>query len=300
MKSLRRRLEEVSKASGIRLDILQQDYLLSWVLVGISRVKELSAMLVLKGGTALKKCFFGDYRFSEDLDFTALEKDLAGQQKMNRLFQNVHKITQEIVQEHAAIDLFFENYKEKTPHPKNQQAYVVRAKFPWQREALTTVMIEISYDEDVCLPILERSIFHSYGEIIEDKVNCYSLEEIIIEKLRAIIQNTKKMHERGWSRSRVRDYYDILNIFKSYEDKVDLTLIGKFLERKFAKKSVMFPSTADFFDPIIMQQIKTSWNNWLSPLTVKVPMYEEALKELKQIVSNIIDSIQIQYTNNKN
>ena len=27
-------------------------------------------MLGFKGGTALKRCYFGDYRFSEDLDFT--------------------------------------------------------------------------------------------------------------------------------------------------------------------------------------------------------------------------------------
>jgi uncharacterized protein len=28
------------------------------------------AMLGFKGGTALKCCYFGDYRFSEDFDFT--------------------------------------------------------------------------------------------------------------------------------------------------------------------------------------------------------------------------------------
>jgi predicted nucleotidyltransferase component of viral defense system len=28
--------------------------------------------LAFKGGTALKKCYFGDYRFSEDLDFTLI------------------------------------------------------------------------------------------------------------------------------------------------------------------------------------------------------------------------------------
>ena len=29
--------------------------------------------LVFKGGTALKRCYFGDYRFSEDLDFTLVD-----------------------------------------------------------------------------------------------------------------------------------------------------------------------------------------------------------------------------------
>ena len=28
--------------------------------------------MAFKGGTALKRCYFGEYRFSEDLDFTLL------------------------------------------------------------------------------------------------------------------------------------------------------------------------------------------------------------------------------------
>jgi predicted nucleotidyltransferase component of viral defense system len=38
-------------------------------LVGLSQSR-LSRLLIFKGGTALKRCHFGDYRFSEDLDFT--------------------------------------------------------------------------------------------------------------------------------------------------------------------------------------------------------------------------------------
>jgi len=36
-------------------------------------VSDLRSELAFKGGTALKRCYFGDYRFSEDLDFTLLE-----------------------------------------------------------------------------------------------------------------------------------------------------------------------------------------------------------------------------------
>jgi uncharacterized protein len=43
----------------------------------------LREVLVFKGGTALRRCWFKDYRFSEDLDFTltcaiALEDILSG------------------------------------------------------------------------------------------------------------------------------------------------------------------------------------------------------------------------------
>lgn len=44
---------------------LEKDYALSWALWGISQTKPLYESLVFKGGTALKKAYFGSYRFSE-------------------------------------------------------------------------------------------------------------------------------------------------------------------------------------------------------------------------------------------
>jgi Phage integrase family/Nucleotidyl transferase AbiEii toxin, Type IV TA system len=44
--------------------VLERDYCLAWFLVGLSQSK-LPDLLIFKGGTALKRCHFGDYRFSE-------------------------------------------------------------------------------------------------------------------------------------------------------------------------------------------------------------------------------------------
>lgn len=66
---IRSRLEKVRKDSGVAWNAIERDYVLSWILAGISRVPSLKDTLVFKGGTALRKCYFGDYRFSEDLDF---------------------------------------------------------------------------------------------------------------------------------------------------------------------------------------------------------------------------------------
>jgi len=55
IKPLRRRLDEISKKNALRLDVIQQDYLLSWVLVGIFQHPYLKSHLIFKGGTALKK-----------------------------------------------------------------------------------------------------------------------------------------------------------------------------------------------------------------------------------------------------
>ncbi len=70
MKPLRTRLQEARKRLGIPWEVLERDYLLSWILAGIGEVASLRDALVFKGGSAFKKCWFGDYRFSEDLDFS--------------------------------------------------------------------------------------------------------------------------------------------------------------------------------------------------------------------------------------
>ena len=74
--------------------ILERDYCLAWFLVGLAR-SGLREKLVFKGGTALKRCYFADYRFSEDLDFTlaepmALDDILAG---LEGIFGEVERVS---------------------------------------------------------------------------------------------------------------------------------------------------------------------------------------------------------------
>ncbi len=58
-----------AKDSGMIPEVVEKDYVLGWLLMGMGRHPLLSRW-VFKGGTCLKKCFFETYRFSEDLDFT--------------------------------------------------------------------------------------------------------------------------------------------------------------------------------------------------------------------------------------
>ena len=64
------------------------------------------------------------------------------------------------------------------------------------------------------------SYIHDYEESLEAKVRTYSLEEIIAEKLRAVLQQTRTLRERGWTRSRARDYYDIWRILRNYRSQL--------------------------------------------------------------------------------
>jgi Nucleotidyl transferase AbiEii toxin, Type IV TA system len=52
--------------------ILNLDYSLTWLLAALSATDGVAEQLSFKGGTCLRKCYFPGYRFSEDLDFTAV------------------------------------------------------------------------------------------------------------------------------------------------------------------------------------------------------------------------------------
>jgi len=64
----------LARAGGRRIpeSVLERDYCIAWLLSSLAG-SGLRGKLAFKGGTALKRCYFGDYRFSEDLDFTLLE-----------------------------------------------------------------------------------------------------------------------------------------------------------------------------------------------------------------------------------
>ena len=46
--------------------VLERDYCLSWFLIGLSQ-SPLNDVLLFKGGTCIKKCYFSDYRFQKIL-----------------------------------------------------------------------------------------------------------------------------------------------------------------------------------------------------------------------------------------
>lgn len=57
---------------GLGDKTIEKDYVLTWTLLAIAE-SPLRNRLAFKGGTALKKVYVPDYRFSEDLDFTLLD-----------------------------------------------------------------------------------------------------------------------------------------------------------------------------------------------------------------------------------
>lgn len=67
MKPLRTRLREAALRMRASQMVVEKDYALSYLLAGIAANPDLSGTLIFKGGTALKKLYFGEMLPGDDI-----------------------------------------------------------------------------------------------------------------------------------------------------------------------------------------------------------------------------------------
>ncbi len=108
------------------------------------------------------------------------------------------------------------------------------------------------------------------------------------EKLRAILQNVEKLEDRGWSRSRARDYYDLWRVLGAYRDEMDLSDFASFLQKKCAVRSVTFKGPDDFFQDRLIAYVKKTWEQWLGPLVYDLPSSETVMGELRPQIESLM------------
>jgi len=149
-------------------------------------------------------------------------------------------------------------------------------------------MIETAVDEKILKPAQKREIIHECGEPLEAEVRVYALEEIVAEKLRAILQHVGELEERGWSRSRARDYYDLWRVLAAYKDRMDFSDFASSLREKCALRNVTFTGPDDFFQGAMLAYVGKTWDQWLGPLVPQLPSFQTVIGELRPQVAAIV------------
>ena len=98
----------------------------------------------------------------------------------------------------------------------------------------------------------------------------------------------EKLEERGWSRSRARDYYDLWRVLGAYRDQMDLSDFGPFLAAKCAVRNVAFAGPADFFQDRMLNYVEKTWNQWLGPLVPALPTFHTVIGELRPQIEALV------------
>ena len=286
MKPLRLKLQHECLLKKSRLDIVEKDYALSYLLAGIAKQELLAHSLIFKGGTALKKIFFGDYRFSIDLDFSTLSAPKG--EVLETALQAAINISSKLLSDYGPFEIQLKRFPERNPHPTGQEAFNVNVKFPWHRSSLCTIKIEVTHDEPVILAPEYKSIIHGYDEEIDFSVACYPIEEVIAEKLRALLQTHKKLIARGWNRPRARDYYDLWSVLNKYSFSINKARLVEVLSKKCRHRDVSYKNIDDFFTPELISEAHQHWQTMLASLVVDLPECSQVLGETKILINSII------------
>ena len=257
----------LARRGGRRIpeSILERDYCITWFLVGLSR-SNLRDRMAFKGGTALKRCWFGDYRFSEDLDFT-----LIGEASLDSILTELEHVHREV--RHASGVTFRFSRVDRKQHG-NSHSFYLAYEGPISGIALKEVKVDITIREELVRPLVDRVILRGYEEYsdlpLDAKVRAYSLEEIVVEKIVALSDR---------ARNEPRDLYDAW--FLTANGYVDLANLFPDIERKIVFRGRSVKTLAsDFLEK--EKRLQKLWSARLSAQMVDLPPFEDVFRAVSR------------------
>jgi predicted nucleotidyltransferase component of viral defense system len=225
----------------------------------------------VQGGTCLKKCFFETYRFSEDLDFTVTDH---AQLEEGFLLQRFGELSAWLYDETGielpADQMRFKLWNNDRGGRSGEGRFAYRGPIA-PRGDLPRVKLDLTADEKLVLPPVTRAVAHAYSDIPEEGITarCYAFEEVFGEKIRALGQ-----------RSRPRDLYDVINLFRNGEFHAAASVLRDIVHQKCSFKNVAFP-TFEALNPF-HDELVAEWGNILGhqlPSLPPVDSFWDALRE---------------------
>lgn len=248
---------------GLQERVVEKDYVIGWLLWGISRSPKLQQHWAFKGGTCLKKCYLETYRFSEDLDFTVLEDGPLQPEDVAPILERVL----EAVAQESGIEFptrFTLKAKERSVEGRIYYRGPVGMRQPEK------IKLDLTSLERVVRPTVLRPIAHAFPDALPPpaEVRCYGFEEVFAEKIRALAE-----------RCRPRDLYDVVNLFRRRDLVSAPDLIRSVLDEKCEFKSIPRPTAQSLAESPFRQELEAEWSNMLAhqlPLLPEIgPFWEE-------------------------
>lgn len=260
----RRELLLLAENLGLQPQVVEKDYVLGWLLAGIRANADLGDYWVFKGGTCLKKCYFETYRFSEDLDFTITNEAHLDQAYLTKAFSDISGwIYEQAGLEIPAERLRFDVFQNKRNRLACEGRIYYRGPIAPRGGDLPRIKLDLTTDELLALPPVERPVVHSFSDEPEGgmKARCYAYEEVFGEKVRALGE-----------RARPRDLYDVVNLFRHEEFQPQPAAILDVLKRKCAYKSIQLPTLETI--KAFYEELSGDWQTMLAHQLPALPPLE--------------------------
>jgi predicted nucleotidyltransferase component of viral defense system len=256
-------LQKIANAKKVRDKQIEKDYILSWVLHGLSQESFLKNNLVFKGGTALKKFYFQDYRFSEDLDFTLIDSSIKPEEIISKCKQIFSYI-----KEKSNISL---EIKDDELSKHGDLRFFIDYIGPLRGGiGSRDVKVDITYGEIIINETQSLLMFNEYEDLasLDTTLQVYSLKEVFIEKLCALIDRTQP-----------RDLYDIWHLLENQNIVVEEEWTN-FLQ-KAKSKNINEPNILNSIEKK-EATLEKMWDTYLAHQMNDLPYFKEVIRSVKR------------------
>ena len=254
------RLRTLARKNKVTTGLMEKDYVNSWILYSIFNNEQVNQKLVFKGGTLLHKIYFPDkWRFSEDLDLTATQ-DI-----------NLEEFKEDLQRSLSECSSLSGIGFEITSFHSNPGYIQIKIQYDALLGQKNTTRIDVSSEEEILFKTILKK--HNLEDIPEFDINCYSLDEIFIEKIRSLFQ-----------RNRARDYYDVYRMYNEYDHNLD-KLTGPLKEKMRLKNvSLNLEITEDK-----RNDLKDYWEWALSKFisNVEFPDFEVVMEDIDELINEL-------------
>ncbi len=274
--SVKARLKTFAVKSGCTFQEALVYYGLERTIYRIS-ISRYADHFVLKGGIFLYAIFDRSYeRATTDVDLLARRISNSGRE-MKDVFKNIfsQNIDDALVFDTDSITVDdITEFKEYHGLHVSLVGYLDRTKIP--------IGIDIGFG-DVIYPDAVKMDFPVMLDMEVPRVNAYSLESSVAEKLEAIIHN-------GYLNSRYKDFYDIYVLSEKYEFSYE-TLRNAVAETFENRKTQMTMDTAVFGEDFLNDPMHlTRWKAFLKKKRALIPVsMSDAVNRIKTFVQPLIE-----------
>jgi len=243
--NLKKYISEVKRNINVNVsdEIIEKDLLLTFILVEFGK-RGLGKELIFKGGTLLSRNYLKYHRFSEDLDFVYLNsnslRELNRNKREKKIKQFIDSFVPELKNIADSLGLDFSTNRSDTKFYNIRSGRVVYT-FKLYYSKIQYIKIEINFIEKIVDPPKIISIkaitdFFDSKNLMQtlnlklDNFNVlsYSLDEMILEKYRAVLTRSKLQE---------RDLFDLFLIKNSLKINLD-EIVEKIRSSSLIKKEL--------------------------------------------------------------
>lgn len=258
-------LARIARRHGLGLGRAEHEYVILCALDGLGRTPLLAEHLVFKGGTALRQLYFPDWRYSEDLDFSALPGLDTG--RLSDALTDWFAL----VQEEWGITLSVRRLHRANGAARLRAQFVGPLAFP------NLLLMDFTLDEPVIVPPVNRPVLGTLFDAPCPTVQVYALEELLAEKLRSILQRGKS-----------RDYYDVWRLLAEKASAFDHSLTQETLLLKCRHKGLAFSGPDDFLIPARLAEAERYWERDLREQVAGLPGFPVVATTLRQLLQQFL------------